>query len=387
MVCLVTQYLTILNKIKTETGEQIVQAFKDICPSAIEQLSKKTIMDPPKIKGFCSSKYFTKFGLIYLVQSAMQMCKQAQLFELTTKVHHLLGPLAEERKLWKVISQSFASASISWSAVEQFSSGNDRQLGSYYRVQFQSKPEGVYIYHERLPQLWSVTPLYVKSAEVLADGKQVEGINEGTELNEEKMDKNKYYVHVKAVLPFYPDGESRVTVFEKNNNVQDFYFDLPFYKGKGKTIENTYLQRTMYHLNHPIPYMVKRVFVEKENITVTEYSPIQKCCLDLTQIIEKIDEAIAKEDFQALQPLLQGALLTQVNDGPKKMAEVFLTGGIENENTDKLRKLFRQFLRANSEGVKLHGQYASTHPVWQVLQEQLEPGLNDLTSSLQPFLK
>jgi hypothetical protein len=51
-----------------------------------------------------------------------------------------------------------------------------------------------------------------------------------------------------------------------------------------------------------------------------------------------------------------------VNEGPKKMAEVFLGGGDDKDLNDpkitELRALFRQFLQANSTAVGLHGSHA-----------------------------
>jgi len=210
-----------------------------------------------------------------------------------------------------------------------------------------------------------------------------------------KKDPTKYYVHIKAVQPYFTPEEmlSRVTPFERNYNVQKFYFEIPIYESNEHTLQNTSLRRTIFILDHPLPYIVRRVKVpqDKQHVNIRTYTPIEKCILDLTEMIAKIDSAIAKKDYSGLQTLIQGSLLTQVNDGPKKMAEVFLSGMEEDEksakNRDALRALFREFIRASSEGVRVHGEYAAINPVWANLQEHLEPALNELTTTLQTYLK
>jgi hypothetical protein len=136
-----------------------------------------------------------------------------------------------------------------------------------------------------------------------------------------------------------------------------------------------------------MPYVVSRVLIPPENIDRQEYSPIEYSCQNLQQQVDRINEAASREDFYSLQPLIQGSLLVQVNEGPKKMAEVFLSGGREDQHTLMLRTIFRHFLEANSKAVQLHAAWAKTNPIYALLQEELESGLNRLRSTLQPFLK
>jgi hypothetical protein len=104
---------------------------------------------------------------------------------------------------------------------------------------------------------------------------------------------------------------------------------------------------------------------------------------------DRIREAVARLDYGKLQMLIQGSLLVQVNEGPLKMAEVFLSGGDETERNDPHRReliaVFRQFLAALASAVMLHSEYVKKNPVWASLQEKLETGLGSLTSALQPY--
>jgi hypothetical protein len=204
-----------------------------------------------------------------------------------------------------------------------------------------------------------------------------------------KLDPENYYIHVKAVDQYFTAEErrERMSVFEQNHDVKRFYFDLPFSKSAQASIEHCWLKRTIFTLPHPIPYLNFRVQVPLENIQKFEYSPIEYCCQNLQSQIDKINEAIVREDYKALQPLLQGSLVVQVNEGPQKMAEVFLAGAAENQHTMNLRAIFRLFLETNRRGVVAHETYAQKNPVYVTLQEVLDQGLKRLRTALQPFLK
>jgi hypothetical protein len=364
--------------------------FVDACPSAAtEEIRDDPILSvTPSIAGYCDSKYFCECGLIHLIQTAMDSCKRASLFELSTRIHSLLRPIAEIRHLWKVLDKHFQNGSMAWQILATFAANKERMLGVYYLVQFQG--EGSYIYRDaQWANLWTFSEAIKRRAKVMAGGKKVKVENEGERLAEpDKLDKSFYYAHVKAVQPYFtpPERKSRLTVFEQNHNVSRFYYDLPQYKG-GHEIEHLWLKRVMIRLTNPLPYIASRVKIDHQAIETAQFRPIEYSCQSLQQQVDKIKEAATLKDFTALQPLLQGSLITQVNEGPKKMAEVFLTGANEDEHTMMLRKLFRKFLNANSIGVQAHQEYVKTVPVFQPMQEQLEAGLNRLRSTIQPYLK
>jgi hypothetical protein len=247
----------------------------------------------------------------------------------------------------------------------------------------------VFIYREtKLANLWTVNEKMRVRAAVVAGGRTVKVENEGDGLDASKADPAIYRVHVKAVEAYFTAAErkNRVTAFEQNHNVTQFFYDLPVYEG-GRSFEHCGLKRVIFTLPNPMPYVNSRVKIPPEAIGVEKYSPIQRCCQELRKQVERISEAAALADYQSLQALLQGSLITQVNEGPKSMAEVFLTGGTENTDTMELRRIFRKFLKANSRGVQVHQGYLIEHPVHQTLQDELEAGLNRLRSALQPFLK
>jgi hypothetical protein len=390
----VAEYLLKLGRVPADLHDKVAaKSFAIACPSAgSEECPPEVADDLPNIRGFCTSQYFSEYGLIYLFSTAMETCKRAQLFELSGKIQMLLSPIAVFRRLWHVVQKHFAGGGFQWQIIEALATKSDRSFGNYYRIEFPDRR--VFIYRETaFANLWQVSERLKKSAEFYANGRPVEIVNEGEKLTEAALSKDceKYCVHVKAVAQNFSKSErkKRVTPFEQNHNVDEFYFDIPLSKSAQASIEHCWLRRTVFKLPHPIPYIVKRVEIPPQNIRQFEFSPIEYSCQNLELQIDRIEEAMVRKDFGALQPLIQGSLLTAVNEGPKKMAEVFLTGDEGSENEEhriQLRALFRQFIRANSLAVVMHSDHAHQNPVFAVLQEELEIGLNRLSSTLQPYL-
>lgn len=389
---LVAEYLYHLGRL-TEKFKDPIQKFSVPCPSCVSEICPDEVINQiPVIRGFCTSKYFNEYGLIYLITNAQDSCKRANLFELSAKLHSLLLPIAESRQLWQLLKKNFYTGCFAWQVIGSFTTTTERNLGTYYRVQYQKGANDVvnYIYREtKFANLWQVCERIKKSAQYYAKGKTVLISNEGEELDPSKFEDDKFYVHVKCVNQFFTPEErkKRITVFEQNHNISKFYFDLPFSKNAQSSIENCWLKRFIFKSPHPLPYIVNRVEIPKENITKYTFSPIEFSCQNLQKQIDLLNEGIARKDALAIQPLLQGSLLVQVNEGPQKIAEVFLGNGEENEHKPKLRNIFRQFLETIAAATKVHGEYVKTNPVFAVLQEELELSLNRLNSVIQTYLK
>ena len=95
---------------------------------------------------------------------------------------------------------------------------------------------------------------------------------------------------------------------------------------------------------------------------------------------------IGKKDMPALFPLLQGSLLAQVNEGPLKIAEVFLSSGPRTKYTEKLRDLFKQFLMLNQTGLDLVKEFVKTDPSYGQLLEMMIEGMDNLRNAMTPYL-
>ncbi|KAI5501669.1 memory T cell proliferation [Trichomonas vaginalis G3] len=417
---IVAEYMYHFKKIPEEffRSNHPAAKFANPCPVAIKYcVDDNEINSLPVLRGYCTSKYFTEFGLIYLIQTAMETCKQVSLFELSTRIHSLLSPIAQFRSLWRVLQNHYSTGQISWRIAANMSTSNDRNLGAYYKVEYPDHE--IFIYREtNLTNLWAVCSKLQKASAYYAKGKEVVTITEGTELNTEKNnDPTKYFIHVKHLTQYFTPEErqKRMTAFEQNHNVSRFYFDVPFSKNSQSGLEHCSLKRTIITLQDPLPFLVARV--KPKSIETIIFSPIEYAVQNMQGQVSKIKEAAnrvkselkdlaAKEalhkkkinidqntipSFKELQPLIQGSLLVQVNEGPEKMAAIFLntqsTDPTIAVHQEKLRQIFREFLEANDEAVQIHGEMVVKLPIYSVLQEELVLGLSKLTSNLQQYLK
>lgn len=395
---LVAEYLTHLKRIPHYfVCKNPATMFCIAAPSAISEICPDDkVQHLPDSKGFCSSKYFCEYGLLCLLLKAVNTCKLAELYEITQKFHSVLTIIAEYRHLWQNMSRYYLTVSFAWQVTNNSRTADDRSLGNYYLVQFMDGK--TYIYRETmLANIWEVLGRLKQSTSFISEGKEVVVTNEGEQLDPSTFEPNKYYVHLKSVQQYFTSEErkERVTVFEQNHNISQFYFDIPL--SKSNSIEHCSLKRTIITIPHPLPYIVKRVEVPKENIKSTIFSPIEYSIQNLQKQIDLIEEACARMklnmnekqhvvNLQSLQRLIQGTLLVQVNEGPKKIAEVFLGSGEQNSKTRELRNIFRKFIEANVHAVKIHSENIKNYPNFRDLQDELDSNLNGLMSSLQPYL-
>jgi hypothetical protein len=98
--------------------------------------------------------------------------------------------------------------------------------------------------------------------------------------------------------------------------------------------------------------------------------------------------AIDAKEMSALQPLLQGSLMTAVNEGSHKFAEVFLNTKTRTKYTEKLRDLYRRFLTLNIQGMEVMAEWVKlpSNQGFQGLFQALGEGLETLKGKLAPFI-
>ena len=189
---------------------------------------------------------------------------------------------------------------------------------------------------------------------------KIELIKESGTVDVSKLDQNKGYIQITFVEPYFPKNQNytRVTSFERSHILDSFFFDTPFTKGGNKaqaSIDQQWVRRTVLHVETPMPSIVKRI-----NVTLSEeieFAPIRVAYRQIRDRISLLKNAIERLDYRAIQQLLHGSLLVQVNEGPSKMAEVFLgedepspENNIDNyiKYKDKMKAAFKEFLIVNT---------------------------------------
>jgi hypothetical protein len=200
------------------------------------------------------------------------------------------------------------------------------------------------------------------------------------------------YIQLTFVEPYFPkkDKWARETSYDMTHRIKTFYFDTPFTKGSDKaqgSLDQQWIRRTLMTVEHTMPFIVKFAPVLPQNITVKEFIPIRVTYRMLRDRVAMLNRAITASAYSQIQQLLHGSLLVQVNEGPSKMAEVFLAGqDVDARYAEKLRSAFRKFLVVNKEGLRVHAKWVSENTAFKPLQDELEAGYESLEEKLSKFL-
>ena len=362
--------------------------FASVCPSAVDEVC--TITDLPNFKGYCTSKFFNDYWFITHIELTLDRALKSAIYEMFTRIHRLIRPYAEFYHLWSFLSKGAKNNIICVQVAEKESTSTDRVFGCYYLVQFQetrTRPRKSYVYHLSKPiGMWGFAEMLRKEYDGVFDSKAVSVDNDKEGLDPSRFSDGKYHIFVKAVEQEFTSEESnqRVTVFERNYNVSSFSFSIP---SRETSMRKMRQRKTVIAIPHSVPYIEPRIEVSEHDINVVELSPIECSCLNIHKKAYELSEAIRARDIGNVSAQIQGAILTQVNAGPLLIAEVFLSGTVEDEHTAALRSELRELLNLLEQGLRLHREVSGKDPKYKRPQEQMDNQFPVLVSKFQPYLK
>jgi hypothetical protein len=199
-------------------------------------------------------------------------------------------------------------------------------------------------------------------------------------------------IQITFVEPYFKKSETwkRVTPFDLSHNVSTFFFDAPFTKGSDRVhgaLDQQWIRRTLLKVEDPMPSVWKVGFVPPGGIVVREFPPIRVAFRQIRDRVEFIENAFAAKDVRKVQQLLHGSLLVQVNEGPAKIAEVFLAKpGVDPKYETKLKRQFAGFLHACAAALKFHGEWTNDNVEFKALQYELEAGFAGLEQKLMSLI-
>ena len=158
---------------------------------------------------------------------------------------------------------------------------------------------------------------------------------------------------------------------------------LPFCGAQG-TIETQWIRRTYVTTDFFLPSVLHRSPVSPENVRLRDFSPIEVSTRQIRERAEIVKGANDAGDAMKLQQLLHGTLIPQVNEGPAKIAEVFLGEGYkaDEEHQREMRGAFDVLMCELQRGVKLHEKWVASNQGFETLQQELENGLENLTNTI-----
>jgi hypothetical protein len=266
---------------------------------------------------------------------------------------------------------------------------------AFYGREFGENNGCTFVYREK-----NLTHLYELTARLQNElkqqhGKPIELIKESGAVDRSKLDPDLLYVQLTFVEPHFTKAElaTRQTSYELTHHIKTFFFDTPFTKGSDKAqgeLNQQWLRRTFLSVDTFMPSICKMAPIRAENIFVREYMPVCVSYRMLRSRVVLMEKAVASGDYRQIQQLLHGSLLVQVNEGPSKMAEVFLSVKSDDPTfvkyAEKLRQTFKSFLEVNKVGLTKHGQWVRENPAFRMLQDELESGFTSLEEKLANYL-
>jgi hypothetical protein len=390
---LVAKYLLLLKRIPASTPTD----FTSLYPSIESELTMPGVAALESLKkDVCRSKHFSEAGFIDLLLEAVKILKRSKLYELAIEVYKILLPVYEERGDYARQGRVHSDLQALCELAAQEEKSAERIFSNHYRVnffgeQFEHLDGNEYIYRE---------PAAVRIAEfsqnlVMQYGLRL-GLRDGIPLvpnsrriKPGELNPKEPQMQIISVEPFFGEDEAgnRVTDYQRNYDVTKFVFESPYHpEGAEKNMENQHIRRTILHTETAFPSTRKRLRVaKKEEVVLT---PVEVGIA----LIEGKCSALEKElgssspDTKALQLVLQGSLLLQVNAGPLAVFQTFLGDSVAKhaaEHVEKLRVSMRRFFHDLAEGVALNKTLIG--PQQADLQELLEEGIVKFRATVAPL--
>lgn len=378
--------------------------LKTICPSMNECADGASASDKFSLSGF----------LNYMAQAVRLFC-QAQLFEYGALLYKLLLPIFEAKSNYSSMAAAHRELQSIWSQVAGATGEKQRYPYTYYRVGFWSKKFGdlhgqTFVY--KLPafrHLFEVTEQLKKQLEKTV-GEEVIVWKKGT-LNPAELEQDKCYMNIGSVNPYHPDSETNAAAnsnttknnnknntsnsdeFKQSTNVRSFVFVSPFNRGNGQKMTDQFIRRTVLTVANPFPYVVCRQPVISNQETII--SPIQSAQDALQAQLRSIVQEFEAKDTKGLERVLQGSVLTTVHQGPVQFGREFLSATARKamaaepwprSDMDKLCDIFRHFLSACEQGLRLHEEFSKGDANAMLLHTELRAGYNQLRDEIQTYL-
>ena len=364
--------------------EHCSSVFMKICPLAcLCQSSNMILRIPPAMQVFATGSEFTQIGYIDTLQTIINYCLNEKMFNMATSMVDFLWPVLEYNRFYNECTNVFSTvAQIVEEAKKNPPENSEIMQEHYFRVALMGEIFGEengkeFVYHtNRVTRVFDVSNQIINEYNEVYDGKIQNYQAAGG-----KIDPSYGYIDVTFIEPYKTQEIDSIGAVHLANR---FYFDTPFVPGSNKpqgTVETQWLRRTIIETAIALPCLLHRVETIPTKKRIKNFEPIEVAYKQIKSRTKLIEDAINSNDYRSIQQLLHGSLLVQVNEGPAKMAEVFLTK--EDKRNEKLKEAFNLFIEANEKGVKKHGEWTEKNPTFEALQTELESGLESLKEKIQ----
>ncbi|GAM17423.1 hypothetical protein SAMD00019534_005980 [Acytostelium subglobosum LB1] len=362
MAALVAEYLTLIGApIPTIAGSKAFTLFNR---NSVEESHAHIEREDDDNNQKYSLDYFMS-----LINDAILLLKDAELFELANLVYKLVLPVHEHNLDYDKLATCHGDLQDIFKRIVECTRTKSRMLGSYYRVaffgnKFEELNSMEFVYKEpkitRLVEIKDrLRTLFAKKYSVPEQSIQI--IEGSFAVDVSKLDPEQCYLQLTSVVPYFPEEEiaQRRTPFDHCIHLNRFMYETPFTNtgaGQGNSVADQFKQKTILTVQSHFPYTKKRIQVTSKQII--NLSPIENAI----ESIEGRSETLMNEiktvppNLKVLQQVIQGSVRLQVNAGPQEICRTFLADGASYPQnfTVKLRKVLSTFLGTCAEALQLN---------------------------------
>lgn len=370
--------------------------FQKISVNVLEESAVSDDVVSPE-EGVCTGKYFTENGLVGVLEAAAMEFNMAGMYEHVNEVYKILIPIHESGRDYKKLSTIHNKLHEAFSNITR--QEGKRMFGTYFRVGFYGHKFGdldgeEFVYKE--PPITKL-PEVAHRLEGFYSDRFGEGVvhivKDSNPVDRESLDSAKAYIQITYVEPYFDlyEYRTKVTYFERNNNIKRFVFATPFTQdGRAHgEIHEQHKRKTILTTSHMFPYIKTRLqVISHDQVLLT---PIEVAIEDIQKKTKELAVALYQEppDTKILQMVLQGCIGTTVNQGPVEVAVVFLKDSPENKSQDvrhrnKLRLSFKDFLKKCSDA--LHRNKSLISSDQKEYQRELERNYHSVREKLLPYI-
>ncbi|EFA75991.1 DOCK family protein [Heterostelium album PN500] len=394
MAALVAEYLALIGSpVPTISGSQ---AFTTFNRNSLEESNSYIEREDDE-----SNQRFTIDYFQSLINDAIGLLKEADLFEMANLVYKLLLPVHEHNLNYEELANCHGDLQVIFKKIVECTRTKSRMLGSYYRVglygnRFEELNGIEFIYKEpkitRLVEIKDrLRTLFSKKFSV--DEKSIQIIEGSTAVDLTKLDVNQCYLQLTSVVPYFSEEEltQRRTPFDHCINLNRFMFETPFTAsgaGHGNSVADQYKQKTILTVQNYFPYTKKRIQVVSKQII--NLSPIENSIESIEARTETLlsETKAAPPNLKMLQQVIQGSVRLQVNAGPQEICRIFLAegSGYPPEFTARLRRSLSAFLGVCADALQLNRSLIDQSlPAAVDFQDEMESGYLLLLNVMEPF--
>jgi hypothetical protein len=302
---------------------------------------------------------FTEELLLDTLGDAIRDFRDGEIYEYACEVYKVVIQVHERARRFDKAADAHRELTSLFETVQRANAAksSSRFLGMFYRVGFYGPrfaKEGLhgreFVYKEpKLTRLAEITDR-LKTLYDAKFGVEVTLVGDSKRIDPDSPGTAGELIQVTYVTAEV-EGDARVTQVERETNVQRFAFETPFTasgSARGE-IGEQFIRKTILTVGRPFPaFTTRQEVIARQEVIVT---PIQNAILTLRSRVDKMNQEVVADplNMKALQSLLTGSVLAQVNSGPSDIFYTFLDNPGDKyprDEVEELREVMFDFLKA-----------------------------------------